>query len=185
MRIAVYGGSFNPPHRAHAMVARWMIDSHVADEVWLVPVFQHAFEGSQDKTLAPYASRLAWCRVMAEEIGPQIKASDVESKLSVPSYSIDTLNYLSKTHPEHEFFLVVGADILSQVDGWKDWDKIQRDHAPVIVGRPGFPAPPNTPMFPDVSSTAVRRIISEGGDVSDLLTPSVAATVLRENPWQD
>ncbi|MGB0638725.1 MAG: nicotinate-nicotinamide nucleotide adenylyltransferase [Myxococcota bacterium] len=185
MRIAVYGGSFNPPHRAHAMVARWVIESNIADEVWLVPVFHHAFEGSQDKALAPYDLRLSWCRVLADEIGQCIKVSDVESKLSVPSYSIDTLNFLSVAHPEHQFFLVVGADILTQVDGWKDWDKIQKDHSPVVVGRPGYPAPGDTPMFPDISSTVVRKTIADGGDLSELLSPSVAAEIMRENPWVD
>ena len=88
-------------------------------------------------------------------------------------------------HPEHQFFLVVGADILTQVDGWKDWDKIQKDHSPVVVGRPGYPAPGDTPMFPDISSTVVRKTIADGGDLSELLSPSVAAEIMRENPWVD
>ena len=49
MRVAVYGGSFNPPHVAHAMVASWLLWTRLVDEVWLVPVFRHAFEGIQEK----------------------------------------------------------------------------------------------------------------------------------------
>ena len=51
MRIAVYGGSFNPPHIAHTMVASWLLWTEMVDEVWLVPVYRHAFEQSHGKKL--------------------------------------------------------------------------------------------------------------------------------------
>jgi nicotinate-nucleotide adenylyltransferase len=184
MLIAVYGGSFNPPHRAHALVARWIIDSGTADEVWLVPVYRHAFEGMQDKALASYPTRLAWCRALAGDIGAEVKVSDVESRLPVPSYSIDTLDYLSAAQPEHRFILVVGADILDQVDSWKDWDRIQQEHSPVIAGRPGYPAPGGTPIFPDISSTEVRQRLRCEEEVGHLLTPSVAKALLEDHPWK-
>ena len=56
--VAGYGGSFNPPHVGHAMVAQWVVWTGRADAVWFVPVYQHAFEGRHDKTLASFDQRV-------------------------------------------------------------------------------------------------------------------------------
>ncbi len=183
MRIVVYGGSFNPPHRAHAMVIDWLLDSGTADQVWLVPVFRHAFEASNDKVLAPFADRVRWCTALAEPFDARVSVSEVEAHLPVPSYTIDTLDHLARTHPEHTFRLVVGADILDQVSGWKRWDRIAERYSPVVVGRSGYPSPEGVPCFPAVSSTAIRRILAEGGDASSHLTSAVWAELQTENPW--
>ena len=189
MRIAVYGGSFNPPHRVHSSVASWIVSSGAADRVWLVPVFEHAFEGVHQKMLAPFSLRLAWCNVMAQEIGPRVEVSYVESRLASPSYTVDTLNYLSETHPQHQFHLVIGADILSQTEGWKSWAKIGERYAPIIVGREGYADDPQisdgAPTFPAVSSTTVRERLLAGESIEDLVTPAVCHTLLESNPWRN
>jgi nicotinate-nucleotide adenylyltransferase len=183
VQIAVYGGSFNPPHRAHAMVAEWVLSSRVADAVWLVPVFRHAFEGIHGKTLAPYGQRVGWCQALAAEVGPRVAVSQVEALLPSPSYTIDTLTHLSSEHPEHQFRLVVGADILDQVDSWKGWDRIAAQHTPIVVGREGYPSPPGVPLFPAVSSTAVRERLAAGESAEALLTPAVWALLRGHQPW--
>lgn len=187
MRIAVYGGSFNPPHRAHALVASWLISSDVVDQVWLVPVFHHAFEGVHGKSLAPYEQRLKWCGAMAAALGARVMVSDVESQLPAPSYSIDTLQYLSRSHPEHRFQLVVGADILTQTVGWKSWDKIVENHLPIVVGRTGYESldgvADGVPTFPAVSSTDVRARLSRGEAVTDMVTPEVEQLLQEGHPW--
>ena len=187
MRIAVYGGSFNPPHKSHAMVASWIVSSGKADRVWLVPVYEHAFEGVHQKSLAPFEMRLSWCRSMADDLGDFIEVSDVESRLSAPSYTVDTLQYFAEAYPEHEFHLVIGADILSQTSGWKSWDVIVSAFTPIIVGRAGYDVrhalSDDVPTFPAVSSTEIRARLSEGTSVDDLVPPSVARDLARANPW--
>lgn len=183
MRIAIYGGSFNPPHRAHALVIGWLLESGTADQVWLVPVYRHAFEASNDKVLAPYDDRVRWCTALAAPFGDTVRVSQVEQALPVPSYTIDTLDHLSRLHPAHQFRLVVGADILGQVDSWKHWDRIDAEYSPVVVGRTGYPSPDGVPCFPEVSSTAVRQCLAEGADASTLLTPEVLEIMLLERPW--
>ena len=183
MRVAVYGGSFNPPHRAHALVAKWVLSSGTADAGWLVPVFRHAFEGLQGKTLAPFEQRICWCEALANEIGPSVVVSSVESVLPTPSFTIDTLRHFSETHPDHNFRLVIGADILDQVDGWKDWDRIVRDYSPIVVGREGYDSPSDVPCFPNVSSTEIRSRLKAGEDVSEFLTPEVSRLIGSNPPW--
>ena len=174
MKIAVYGGSFNPPHVAHAMVASWLVWSGEVDQVWIVPVYQHAFEKIHGKRLVPYDIRLEWCRLMAEELGEKCHVSEIESQLPTPSYSIDTLRALQKAHPEHHFRLVVGADVVSQLPQWKEWEKIETHFSPIIVGRVGYEGHRAQMVFPDVSSTDIRNAVRAGQLPTQWLLRNVA-----------
>src|SRR5688500_13322137 len=103
MRVAIYGGSFNPPHVGHAMVAGWLRWTDLADEVWLLPAFAHPF----DKELAPFDRRVAWCAALAEAVGPWVRVEPIESTLPPPSYTVDTLSALRDLHPGRQLRLVV------------------------------------------------------------------------------
>ncbi|MEC7947163.1 MAG: nicotinate-nicotinamide nucleotide adenylyltransferase [Myxococcota bacterium] len=175
MRIAVYGGSFNPPHVGHAMVASWVRWTGRADAVWLVPVYRHAFENHHGKVLAPFEDRLAWCTAMAEELGAGVEALDVERHLPAPSFTVDTLSHLAAAHPGHDFRLVVGADVIPQVDAWRGWDEIVSRFDPIIVGRQGHPRSggPATVEFPAVSSSDIRARLTSGASVDHLVTAAV------------
>ncbi len=172
--IGVYGGSFNPPHVGHALVVGWLQWTDRVDEVWLVPSYRHPF----DKPLAPFEERVAWCRAMAADVGGSVRVSTVERRLPTPSYTIDVLRALARESPALRLRLVVGADTLRQVHLWKDWAAIEREFAPLVVGRAGFPPRPDAPTFPDVSSTEVRRRLAAGEPVDHLLTRSVLGPVL-------
>ncbi len=185
MRIAVYGGSFNPPHAAHAMVAAWLLWTDQIDEVWLVPVYQHAFEGTHDKTLASFAERVQWTEAMARDVDERIRVLDIEAQLPVPSYTIDTLNHLAAAHPDHVFRLVVGADVLDQVDSWKDWAEISQRFSPIVVGRAGSRQVEGVPVFPGISSTQIRDRLGDGQGVEGLVTSGVAALLTERHPWAE
>lgn len=179
--VAVYGGSFNPPHVGHAMVARWLTWTGQVDAVWLLPVYRHAFEGRHDKTLASFDERVSWCRAFAADLGPGVDVCTVEAELPVPSFTIDTLRHLRSQHPHLRFRLVIGADALPHLPAWRDWETIERDFSPIVVGRQGHPAPGEDAVdFPNVSSTDVRTRLAEGRPVAHLLTAGVRALVCRE-----
>ena len=183
MRVAIYGGSFNPPHVAHAMVASWVRWTGAADAVWLVPVFRHAFEDRHGKVLAPFAMRSAWCRAMCAEIGGAVEVCEIEAELPVPSYTLDTLQEHARRHPEHRFRLVVGADVLPQVHAWKGWDQICAGYDPIVVGRVGSPAPGGDVVsFPNISSTEIRARLAAGQEVGHLVPASVRRQLLVDAP---
>ena len=163
----------------HAWVASWLLWTDQVDEVWLVPVYQHAFEDRHDKRLAPYADRMAWCQAMAATVDDRIRISDVESRLPTPSYTIDTLRHFKDSHPEHDFRLVVGSDVIPQLPQWRNWEGIAAEFAPIIVGRAGYDSPEGSVVFPGVSSTQIRNRLREGERVDHLLTASVAALIYR------
>ncbi len=176
--VAIYGGSFNPPHVGHAMVARWLTWTRQADAVWLVPVYRHAFEGRHDKTLASFEERVSWCQAFANDLGEGVEVCTVEAELPVPSFTIDTLRHLRDRHPGTRFRLVVGADALPHLPAWRDWDAIEREFSPLMVGRQGHTIPgADVVDFPNVSSTDVRARLREDRPVAHLLTAGVRALV--------
>jgi nicotinate-nucleotide adenylyltransferase len=174
VQVAVYGGSFDPPHVGHAMVAGWLLWTGRVDRVWLVPAYQHAF----DKQLRPFEQRLELCRALARDVDPErIEVLDIEARLPTPSYTLHTLEALADQHPQHRFRLVVGADVLEQTEHWHAWERIQRNFAPIVVGRDGYPPVPDAPVFPGVSSTEIRRRLAQGLPVDALVTAGVAASL--------
>lgn len=169
MRVGVYGGSFNPPHVGHAMVAGWLRWADRVDEVWLLPAYVHPF----DKALRPFEARVAACQELAALVGAWVRVEPIEASLKVPSYTVDTLEALSDAHPSHTFRLVVGADVIPQVGAWKSWDRIVERFPPIVVGRTGWEPVPDAPTFPEVSSTAIRARIAAGQAVDHLVPAAV------------
>ncbi len=172
MQVAVYGGSFDPPHVGHAMVAGWLLWTGRVDRVLLVPAFRHAF----DKRSSPFERRLALCRAMAADVQPQrIEVLDIEAQLPTPSYTLHTLRALAERHPDWRLRLVVGADVLDQTDHWHAWEHIQAEFEPVVVVRVGWPPVPGAPSLPGVSSPEIRALLPDGRPVDHLVTAGVAA----------
>ncbi|MCA9572020.1 MAG: nicotinate-nicotinamide nucleotide adenylyltransferase, partial [Myxococcales bacterium] len=108
MRVAVYGGSFDPPHVGHAMVCGWLLWTDRVDAVWVTPTRAHPF----GKDSAPFDARVAWCRALAQSVGPGVEVCTLEQTLPAPSYTVHTLDALAARHPEHSFQWVLGADLL-------------------------------------------------------------------------
>jgi len=184
MRIAVYGGSFNPPHVVHAMVASWLLWTEQVEEVWLVPVYRHAFEGIHNKALATYRHRVKWCKALTKEVDQRIKVSLIESELPIPSYSIDTLQALADTFPEYKFRLCIGSDVIPQLSQWKNWSSIESQFPPIIVGRVGYSSPKNVVQFPPVSSSQIREQLSIGIIPKHLLNGQVSRLIQENNPYR-
>lgn len=165
---AVFGGSFNPPHVGHAMVACWLRWTQGVDAVWFVPAFEHAF----GKELVAWERRLAATHALAAVVndgGRWAAVDEIESRLPRPSYTIHTLDALREAHPGRTLRLVVGADVWGQLPAWRDHRRVIEEYAPVVVGRAGYPDVPGVPSFPAVSSTVVRERVAAGLDVDGLV----------------
>ena len=156
MRVAVFGGSFDPPHIGHAMIVQWLILSGTVDEVWLTPTFQHALK---DRTLSPWKDRCDWVDRLARAIGHRTVCCTIEDTLPQPSYTINTLEALTERYPGRDFRLVIGADILYETYRWHRWEDIEAKFNPIVMGRAGFPMVPGSPAFPKVSSTMIRKLL--------------------------
>lgn len=160
--VAILGGSFNPPHTCHILCATWVLSTRPVDEVWLMPVGQHAF----GKNLEPFEHRVAMCERALEPIRGRCRVTDIEQRLGGQNRTIDTLSVLDREHPDVNFSLIIGADILLESHLWKGWERLENDYGFHILGREGYPPPPATQGFavtlPEISSTDIRARLALG-----------------------
>lgn len=169
---AIFGGSFNPPHVGHAMVASWLRWTQGVSAVWFVPAFEHAF----GKRLSAWERRLAATRALASMLNEGAVwagVSEIEAHLPRPSYTIHTLDTLRSRHPEQRFRLVVGSDVWEQLPAWREYERVIAEYEPIVVGRAGYPEVPGVPCFPGVSSTEIRERLANGEGVSGLVPERV------------
>jgi nicotinate-nucleotide adenylyltransferase len=156
MRVALFGGSFNPPHVAHQLVALYVLETCAVDELWLVPCFKHPFE----KHLESFEDRLRMCELAVAALGPRARVSDVEGRLGGESRTLRTVRALQTAHPSTEFRLVIGADLVSEVDSWYGAAELRQLVPFIVVGRAGYDGGTAVAM-PALSSTEVReRLLS-------------------------
>jgi nicotinate-nucleotide adenylyltransferase len=168
MRVALFGGSFNPPHLGHQLVALSILETRPVDQLWMIPCFRHPF----DKALVPFEDRRAMCERAALALGARVKVSDIEARLGGESRTLLTVQALRREHPGVEFQVVIGADLQEEVATWYGAEELRQLVSFVVVGRSGYPAPGGVEM-PAVSSTEVRRRLAQGEDASALVPRQV------------
>ncbi len=150
--VAVFGGSFNPPHIAHVLAVTTVLCTVEVDRVMVVPAYQHPFA----KELASYDARVAMTELAVGWL-PRVEVSRVEQALGGESRTLRTLERLQADHPEWLLRLVVGADILNEAHKWHGFERIVAIAPLIVLGRVGIEAPgAPEPILPRVSSTEVR-----------------------------
>ena len=170
-RVALLGGSFNPPHVAHLMAAYWTLATQDVREVWLLPSYRHPF----GKELVAFDDRVRMCELAARGVrGVAVCAAERElAGDPLVGKTARTLEHLVAKHPDTDFALVVGADILPDTPKWYRWDRVTELARIIVVGREGFPPVPGAPTFPAISSTEIRERLARGDDVSGLVPRKV------------
>ena len=166
--VALFGGSFNPPHVVHSMVCLYLLQTGMK-EVWLIPTFRHAF----DKELVAFEERLELCRRMAAPLGERVKVLDIEQSLGGTSYTIDTVRVLQSLHPEQSFAWIVGSDTLPELHLWKEIDELKRSVDFRVLNRGGYEELEGGVVFPTLSSTQIREALSRGDEAAKLLPTGV------------
>lgn len=175
MNVALYGGSFNPPHVGHVLAAAYLTSVAGFERVLVVPVFEHAF----DKQLAPFEQRVSLCRLAFSRL-VDVEVSTIERELPAPNYTISTVKALLAHHPDWRIRVVVGADVLPEIERWHEADELQRLAPLYVLGRRGVSdsaAPPA--LLPDVSSSEIRARCARETDDDPALARLVPAPVLE------
>ena len=131
MNIGLFFGSFNPIHIGHLIVANVMAD--YLDRVWLVVSPQNPFK--QTKSLLHEFDRYEMVQKAIQD-NHKLQVTDVEFSMPKPSYTIDTLTYLSEKHPQHQFKLILGSDNLTQFPKWKNYQMILENYGLLVYRRP-------------------------------------------------
>jgi nicotinate-nucleotide adenylyltransferase len=132
-RIGIMGGSFNPVHGGHVIVAQAALRRLGLDQLWWVVTPGNPLKNHSG--LAPLAQRMAACRAMAKN--PRMKVTSFETALGSP-YTAVTLQFLKRRHSSCRFVWVMGADNLASFDRWQNWRGIAASMPLAIVDRPGW-----------------------------------------------
>jgi nicotinate-nucleotide adenylyltransferase len=144
MRIGIFGGSFDPVHLGHQLVAQAAVEELRLDRVFFVPAAQSPFKPGRQ--LAPTAKRAALLRLaLAGKNWAEIDLQEVER--GGISYSIDTVTNFCQRFPGAELFYLIGADHVGQLPKWRDSAELGRLATFVIIPRPGEPAAEAPPGF--------------------------------------
>jgi nicotinate-nucleotide adenylyltransferase len=181
-RVALLGGSFNPPHVAHLMAAYWTLATQDVREVWLLPSYRHPF----GKELVAFDDRVRMCELAARGVRG-VAVCSAERELAgdpLVGKTARTLEHLVAKHPDTDFALVVGADILPDTPKWYRWDRITELARIIVVGREGFPPVPGAPTLPAISSTEIRARLARGDDVSGLVPRKVREYVAERGLYR-
>lgn len=146
-KIALFGGSFNPPHAGHVAIVRRLVRRKGLDEVWILPVYRHRFR----KRLFPFRDRMRLCRQVFLPLSPKVSVRPDEQKMARGGKTYFLICYLKKNHPHHRFLLVLGRDAYQQRASWYRFDLIKKEVGLII-----FPRGPGS-FIPNVASRRVRK----------------------------
>ncbi|PYE47499.1 nicotinate-nucleotide adenylyltransferase [Paenibacillus barcinonensis] len=188
MKIGIMGGTFDPIHMGHLLAAEAARDAHALDEIWFMPshVPPHKPEAG-----ATGRQRLEMTEAAIKD-APQYAVLGIEMELGGVSYTIDTMRELWRRHPEHEFYFIIGADMVNYLPKWEEIEELASRLTFIGVGRPGFqlhlddlPEPlqdrvllAEMPLV-DISSTAIRRRLAKGHSVRFMIPDAVHQYIVR------
>jgi nicotinate-nucleotide adenylyltransferase len=183
MEIALFGGSFDPPHVGHLLAAAYVLATEPVGELWFVPVFGHPL----GKTLqASFDQRAKLAELAIADLGiSRARVSRVEAELGGEGRTVDLLEHLHRKYPDHRWALVLGSDLAAERPQWKRFDRIEQLARIIPLERAGFPVPGGAgPVAPEVSSTQVRKLLGSGGDASHFVPRSVLRAIQEAGTYR-
>jgi len=189
-RIGIVGGSFNPIHIAHLIIADRFVEQMQLDTCMFVPANQSPFKVGQGPNDATPQDRLTMVRRAVEQ-NAMFSVSDAELSRGGVSYTIDTLRLLRAQYPAAEIFLLIGSDQAIEFVRWREWEQIVREAQLCIVRRPFLltneiearttelltvdgrtPVWISAPLL-EISSTEIRQRVAAGKTINYLTVKAV------------
>ncbi len=201
-RIGVFGGTFDPVHLGHLILAEQCREQAQFDEVWFVPAARPPHK--VERTLTRFDQR-AEMLALAIAGQPAFRINELEKDRPGPSYTADTLAQLRQAHPEHEFWLLIGSDSVSDLPLWRDPGRIISQAGLIVAGRPGHAIPDaeqlramlriteestlryqavNSPLI-DISSRDLRRRVQLGRSIRYLVPRAVECYIREKRLYED
>lgn len=192
-RTGILGGSFNPVHIGHLMVAQWMAQFAGFDRVWLSLSPLNPLKADHADIIAADGHRRAMLEI-AVAGADALRMCDIELSMPRPSYMIDTLELLSARHPDTSFGLIIGSDNWLVFDRWRNHREIIRRFGVTIYPRPGYEVdaaslPDGVRLIDaptaDISSTLLRGAIKAGANLNYFMPPGVFNYIKEHNLYTD
>lgn len=196
MRLGILGGTFDPAHRGHVALARAAIGCGELDRLLVIPA---RTPPHKDAAAAPAEDRLEMCRLAFFEVA-QAEVSDLEIRRLGPSFTVDTLEAITRSDPAAELHLILGWDAARLLRGWHEPDRVLALARLIVFPRPGVPGPSAgdlgaagidpkratvcAPGTPAVDATEVRRRAARGEPLTGLVPDAVAAYIVERGLYR-
>lgn len=181
-KVGILGGTFNPPHLGHLIMANEALHTIGLDEVRFMPNF---IAPHKDVSGASADQRLEMTRLAVEGY-PFFQVEDFEIRSGGVSYTVDTMAKLIEKEPDSEFYFIIGGDMVKGLDKWHQIDRLIDLVRFVGIRRPGYESDPDYPVqminSPEIhlSSTMLRQRAEIGGTLSFLVPEKVEAYIRKE-----
>ena len=191
-RIGIFGGSFDPPHLGHLVIAEMARRSLKLDVVYFVPAYKPPHKEGRHPSTA--RDRLAMTRLSLYG-NARLKVSDLELRRKGISYTVDTVRAFRKLFPESQLFLIIGSDSLRQFHSWKSPRQILDEVSLIVYRRPRSARmkaslrPMNMsfvggPLM-EISSSEIRKKIQQGKSIRYLVRDNVCRFIQRKKLYSD
>lgn len=183
-KIGIFGGSFDPVHHGHLILAREALETLPLDRILFIPAAQSPHKTARQSTPAQLRWEMLRAAIASE---PGFDLSRIEIDRPPPSYSIDTVETLRAEMSDAQFFFLVGQDNLPELRSWHRFEDLQRLVQFVVLDRSCEDADYNYPAVRrkiDISATAIRNRVASGRSIRYLVPEAVEEIIRRENLYQ-
>lgn len=171
-KTVIFGGTFNPIHRAHLLMISEIANLNTVDKILIIPdrIPPHK---NVEADFPSGEERFLMCEAATRNI-PKTECSKIELSGSGKSYTINTIKLLKEQNPNEEYALLIGGDMLASFDKWFSYRQILKEVSLLVVGR-------NT-VDNDRFLNAIKKLKNEGADIItvDIKTPSVSSSEIRQ-----
>jgi nicotinate-nucleotide adenylyltransferase len=183
-RIGIYGGSFDPIHHGHLILARDALEQLELDQLIFVPANVSPFK---NRTVASPEMRLSMLRAAVKD-EPNLAVDDCEVRRAPPSYSIDTVNEIRAREPNAELVWLIGEDHVDDLPKWHRFDELQRLVRFAVLARSGNEADHDYQIICrkiDISGTDIRKRVASGRPIRYLVPPAVEEIIRQGNLYRE
>jgi nicotinate-nucleotide adenylyltransferase len=188
MRIGILGGTFNPIHIGHLILAEEAREKLGLERIIFVPAYLPPHKDNSD--IAPAADRLKMVK-LAIKGNRYFSVSNAEIKRDGRSFTIDTIKEFKKIYPQDELYFIIGSDLLKYLDDWKDLDEIIKLVKFIAATRPGYPLE-KLPAYistlairaVDVSGFEIRNCVKENKSFRYLVPEAVHKHIIRKKIYK-
>ncbi len=192
MKIALFGGTFDPVHKGHVKAAQSVLQFTDCSEVWFIPVYWHVYKKKENVSDISHRKKMIELAIAGKE---GLRLVDFNEN---PTYTVETIHKAKKQGPDNEYVWIIGSGLEQEFDSWKDAEEILNEVKVIIVPEPGFEKLKSRLLSEekgncivlwdaervDLSSTEVRNKLFRERDVSGLIPSSVLQYIKENNLYK-